>query len=145
MFKQKWNKQNSLSVSATFSQLILLSLILTRLMLTFYYRTPVLMSMPAVLQLMCGSSWLLVQSHRHFITIQSLFALHDKQRYCAAMCLHLVTLVTLSCFVCTLFMFFCKFKTFWMAFIQTPSSLEIVMSHRKWLMTMKVLRVNIPV
>lgn len=89
----------------TLLPLILSSPILTHLVFTFYCRTLVLMSMPTVLQLLCGSCWLVVQSHRHFITNQSLFALPNKQRYCRyhwAMCLHLVTQVTLSSFVCTL-------------------------------------------
>lgn len=92
---------------------------------TFYCRTLVLMSVPAALRPLCGRCWLVVQSHRHFITNQSLFALPHKYRYCTyhgATCLHLVTQVTLSCFVCTLLMFFansrpsqrplCKHETF---------------------------------
>lgn len=108
--RQIWKKNDFLEcVEAAYT-------FLTYLVFTFYCRTLVLMSMPTVLQPLCGSCWLVVQSHRDFITNQSLFALPNKQRYCSyhqAMCLHLLTQVTLSCFVCTLLMFFiCIFKTF---------------------------------
>lgn len=92
----------------TLSPLILSSPIWTHPVFTFYCRTLVLMSMPTVLQPLCGSCWLVVQSHRHFITNQSLFAFPNKQRYRSyhrAMCLHLGTQVTLSCFVCALLKF----------------------------------------
>lgn len=110
---------------------------LTYLVFTFYCRTLVLMPMPTVLQPLCGSCWLVVQSHRNFITNQSLFALPNKQRYCSyhqAMCLHLVTQVTLSCFVCTLLTFlqiqdllnglYTNMRAFIFAIVNTPETMS---------------------